>query len=264
MTDPATESSNAAPTADARLDRAVEPEYAAVSGWAIVALILAGIAVVAFAPTPAYLPLPGTWIRFPLLLALPLAAIGVALGAARDIRRSEGTKVGLTLARAALVLALVTALGAGVFHGLRQYQEYTLHRTLVERGDEVLQWVIDNEKQAVFQTMLANDPGWAEHRGAFDRQWDFLQRYLRDPALGGQYYGRFVQQTTILPPTEPDDPPFDRGRVVHRFRMGNGAMDVLIHFLHVDGQWKLVRVLPSTGALVFPKDNETPKPRFEP
>lgn len=254
---------------EARLDRVVEPEYASISARAILALVLAGIAIVAFLPMPAYLPLPWVWFKLPLLVIIPLAVIPFAVSAVRDVRRSEGTKVGLGLAQAALVLAVGVALGASVFHGIRQWHEYTLERSLVSAADPYLEAVIENDFDAMFGELARNNPVAAEDRSGFRRLWDYVQDYLRK--TGGEYYGRELRPTTIIPAGPVEGPegesagqPYDEGRVVHRFMMAEGAMDVVFRFWHVASQWKLVGFDARGHLLEYPDPTDRPKRRFEP
>lgn len=247
---------------DAHLDRVVEPEYAAISANAIGALVLAGIAAVAFLPLPVDLPLPGTWMKFPVLLALPLATIPYALAAIRGIRNSEGTRVGLGLAHAALVLAVVIVLGAGTVHALRIRRHHTIEQSLVHAADPLLQAVIDDDFQSLFDNLARGNPEIAKRRAGYQNLWRHIQAYLHTD--GGDYYGRHLRLTQILPPENPELPPYDRGDVVHRFRFTEGAMDIAFQFWRVDGTWTVMGFYAKGQLVDYPKPGETPAKRFDP
>jgi len=260
-TDQPSHTSSSQPPAEAYLDRMVEPEYASISSGAIGALVLAGVAVLAFLPLPAYLPLPFTVFRFPILLVLPLVAIPFALAAMRSIRKSEGTRVGLGLAQAALILAVVETLGAAALHGTQQYHEYALQESLVREAETHLQCVLGDRPDDLFTELVANDPEWTKHEQGYRRLWRNVQAYLHQ--TGGDYFGRRLQQTRIRAPGSAEQGQFTMGVAIHRLRFREGAMDLVFRFHLVGRQWKLVDVSPTGGVMEFPDDNEKPKKRFE-
>jgi hypothetical protein len=246
---------------DARLDRAVDPEYAAVSGAAIGSLILAAVAVAAFLPVPVDLPLPWTWFRLPLFLVLPLAAIALAMAAIRLIRRSEGTRIGIRLAQAALVLAIVETLGAAAFHTVRQYGHYTVQQALVGESRTDLQYVLDGDFEALFRKLVANDPSVAKAERQIRAWWRQTQTYMRSG--GGDYFGRALQSCTRRVPETEEDGPYEIGFVSHRLMFADGALDVFFRYQLVDGQWQLTYANSQRKMLTIPKEGDKPKKRFE-
>jgi hypothetical protein len=87
---------------DGQLDRAIDVEYAAICGTAVVGLVLSLVGAVAYLAVP--------------LVAVPLAGALVSLLALRRIRRSEGVLTGRNVALAGLVGGLLMAGGTGLHH----------------------------------------------------------------------------------------------------------------------------------------------------
>jgi len=249
------------PPQEAYLDRVVEPEYASISAAAIGALVLAGISVLAFLPVPADLPLPLTVFRFPILLVLPLATLVFAAAAMRGIRRSEGTKIGLGLAQAALILAVVETLGAGALHGARQYHDYSLQQSLVREADVRLGYVLDDQSEPLYQELFRNSPELAKYESELRRLWQDIQAYMH--TRGGDYFGRRLQQTHIGWADDPAGGQVEIGVAIFRLRFREGAMDITFRFRLEDGRWQLTDFRPSFGVMDFPDDDETPKKRFD-
>ena len=151
------------PIPDAELDRATDPEYAAVSVTAVLGVVLAALSVVAFLARP--------------LVAVPVLATVVSLAARRRIRRSHGVLTGRHLALAGLALGIgLTAASAG-YHGWQWYdQQRTLH-ALREWADGIMDQVVAGKYKEVFDAMPADSP---QRKAGFDL---FRQR------LGGLFAG---------------------------------------------------------------------------
>ena len=255
-------------TDDAPLDRLVEPEYAAISGAAIFALVLAALSVAAFLPAPLDLPLPMTWLRLPILLILPLTAVALALAARRSILRSEGTRTGLGLAQAALALALLITLGAGAMHGFGQVRRYQLQRALVEVAEAYLQHVLTDKPDIVFGDLVRNGAVTLDDKPGFLQGWKTAQYYMHEGS--GDYYGRRLEKAgatvqSVAPKDKPGEEEIleDFGEVIHRLQFAQGAVDLRFGFRLVDGQWKLVTYNQGFSR-EFPKDDTRPKRRFDP
>jgi hypothetical protein len=255
---------------DAHLDRVVEPEYASVSGAAIFAVVLSAISVVAFLPVSADLPLPWTWLRLPLLLTVPLAAVGVALAARRSIRRSEGTRTGLRVAQIALVLALVITVGAGTMHGIRQVRRHQLLVSLIEKADGYLQSVLNDQPEAIFSDLVVNGARSPKDRPGYVDSWRMAQREFHGGS--GEYYGRKLQQAVPImraagakggPDENQEEVEQDTGLVTHRLLFANQAIDMQFLFVLVEGQWKLVS-FGFAPVSEWPKAGQQPKKRFDP
>jgi hypothetical protein len=249
---------------DARLDRAVEPEYASVSGLAIFALLLATVGVVAFLPLPAGLPLPMTWFRLPILLLVPLTTLPFSVAAIRQIRSSAGTKVGIALAHSALALSLIFAIGAGTVHGLSQWEHHKRQQTLVSAAEGILSAILNNQPDTVLAALIRSGVATPADRDKFLMHWNQTQRLLHDDG-GGKYYGIKLNQIGAYKQDTKDESEarYDIGVVVHRLQFKRAALDLKFQFSLIEEQWKLVGITESQ-ALVLPGDNAKPKRRFEP
>lgn len=247
---------------DARLDRAVEPEYASVSGLAIFALLLATVGVVAFLPLPAGLPLPMTWFRLPILLLVPLTTLPFSVAAIRQIRSSAGTKVGIALAHSALALSLIFAIGAGTVHGLSQWEHHKRQQTLVSAAGGILSAILNNQPDTVLATLIQSGVVTPADRGRFLIHWKQTQHLLH---RGGEYYGRKLNQIGAYKQDTKDESEarYDIGVVVYRLQFKRAALDLKFRFSLIEEQWKLVGITESQ-ALVLPDDDAKPKRRFEP
>ena len=102
-------------------DRGDLPEYQSVSPLAVLALLLGLASVLAFTA--------------PLLSAIPVAAVGLALAAMASIKKSAGRLTGERLARWGLALALICGVAARAHHPVRD--------ALLDRQaqDAIEQWV---------------------------------------------------------------------------------------------------------------------------
>jgi hypothetical protein len=88
---------------DGQLDRAIDPEYAAVSPLAVAGLVLSIAGLGAFLAVP--------------LIAAPVAGVMLSLLALRKIRRSEGVLTGRRIAKVGLIVGSILAVLAAGFHG---------------------------------------------------------------------------------------------------------------------------------------------------
>lgn len=108
---------------DGLLDRATDPQYAAVSPRAVLGLLLSAAGASALLAWP--------------LVAVPLAGAIVSLWAYIRIRRSEGVLTGKGLALAGAILGGALALLAGGYHGARHLQERWTLQDLHARAFDV-------------------------------------------------------------------------------------------------------------------------------
>jgi hypothetical protein len=137
--------------ADGELDRATDPEYAAISPLAVVGLVLSLLGVAAFFIVP--------------LLVLPLLGLGMSLAAYRKIRRSEGVLTGRLLARVGAVLGLMLALAASAYHiETWREQQSTLH-VIEKLSYEILDSIAAGDYEKVYQ-MMPEDFRKAQAKGA--------------------------------------------------------------------------------------------------
>lgn len=144
----------------------VDTAYRAVSLWAVAGLGLAGVyaawvliaAVLAFR---SHLPL----LMHPATLLLPLTAFGLSAVGWVEIRRAEGTRVGLRLAGWGLFLSLLFGLGYGTYRGVL---EYALRQ---QARDFTLQWL---------EQVKASPRDEVEGLAAF---WNTLEPMARDRNL---------------------------------------------------------------------------------
>ena len=244
---------------DSHLDRMVDPEYAAISVKAILALILAGIGALALLPKQPYLSIPGISYRLPILVVLPLVALAAAVAALRSIRRSEGTVIGLRPAIVATVLSAAFVIGSIGLHGYIQYHEKELRRSLLEEAQVYLERLMQEEYEPVYQDMAANNPEIAKAGLTFN-QWRSRIHTLMMTA--GDYYGKNLQRQDLVKPKDPSEGTDRRGVVVHRFRFKRGAVDLSFVFTDSDQGWELMGV-GASGVAVFPKRDDKPKKRYE-
>ena len=139
------------PIEDAELDRATDPEYAAVSVTAVLGVVLGALSVVAFLVWP--------------LVAVPVLATAVSLAARRRIRRSHGVLTGRRLALAGLVLGLgLTAASAG-YHGWQWYGQHRTLHALRDWTDRLLDQGVAGKYEEVFEQMPAGTP---QRKGGID------------------------------------------------------------------------------------------------
>jgi len=250
----------AAPRDDAHLDRAVEPEYAAVSVMAILALILTGVGALAMLPRQAYVGIPGVTYRAPILLVLPVASLLFALVARRKIVRSEGTLVGLRAATAAVTLSAVFVAGSVALHGYLQHRQYSLNQALLTETQGYLDRLLNGDYESVYREMAANNPGIVSEGLSPTVFGEMVGSRLKG---GGDYYGRRLQNQGVTVPDDAADGGEIRGYVTHRFLFKRGAVDLNFIFAEQDGRWKLMLVKPSMAFEFLPPDAK-PKKRFEP
>ncbi len=124
---------------DEELDRATDPEYAAVSPMAIFGLVLSVGGIAAFFVAP--------------LVALPVVGLIVSLAAAQRIRRSEGVLTGLQLAQAGIAVGAALALASAAYH-LETYREERQALHLVEtKAYEAVDEIAQGQYEKVYLSM---------------------------------------------------------------------------------------------------------------
>jgi hypothetical protein len=254
---------NENPTAlrdDAHLDRAVEPEYAAVSVMAILALILTGVGALAMLPQQAYVGIPGVTYRAPILLVLPVASLLFALAARRKIVRSEGTLVGLRAATAAVALSALFVAGSVALHGYLQHRQYSLNQAILTETQGYLDRLLNEDYESVYREIAANNPGIVSEGLSPTAFGEMIGSLLKQ---GGDYYGRRLQNQGVTMPEDTTEDGEIRGYVTHRFLFKRGAVDLNFIFAQRDGRWKLMLVKPSMAFEFLPPDAK-PKKRFDP
>ncbi len=244
---------------EAHLDRAVEPEYAAISGWAVFALILAAIGALALLPAAyqPYLPLPLVRYRLRILIIIPLASVLLALFAMRGIRTSGGTRVGLQPARIALGLSLLFIAGSLLYHGLHQRSELLLQDQLLASVNGDLGDLLADRYDALLDRLAANGGAVPHDR----RQWIAQTHYLLYE--GGDYYSRKLQ-VLVMQPVEvaPEQTRLD-GVAIYRLTFKNWNLDLRLQYVRVNDAWKLVAAEGSGNPLSAPLEGVQPKKRFE-
>jgi len=244
---------------EAHLDRAVEPEYAAISGWAVFSLILAAIGAVALLPVDyqPYLPLPFVRYRLPILIIIPLAAAILALIARRGIRHSGGTRVGLQPARIALGLSLLFIAGALCYHGLLQRSELLLQDQLQTAIAGDLGDLLADRYDAVLDRLAANGGNVPRDR----RQWIAQTHYLL--YNGGDYYDRkLMDLKTGWVDVAPEQKQLV-GVAIYRLMFKEWSLDLRLQYVRVNDEWKLVSLEGSPNPMTAPKEGVQAKRRFE-
>lgn len=244
---------------EAHLDRAVEPEYAAISGWAVFSLILAAIGALSLLPAAyqPYLPLPLVRYRLPILIIIPLAAAVLALGAMRTIRRSGGTRVGLQPARIALVLSLLFIAGSLCYHGLHQRSELLLQDQLQATSADDLQCLLTGRFDELIDRLTANGGNLPRSRPQWIAQTQFLLNN------GGDYYGRKLQVLDMQPVEVAPEQTQLGGRAIYRLSFKDWNLDLRLQYVRANDQWKLVAAESTGNPLSAPREGAKAKKRFE-
>jgi hypothetical protein len=134
---------------DGQLDRAIDPEYAAVSTMAVVSLLFSLLGIVAFwAPS-----LGEAWLVTIALLALPLLGFLLGVAAVRKIRRSEGVLSGLGLAVAGILVGGAVTIAAAALHIQAWQGEKSLYEDLRARSYGVVDDILADRYEKVYQMM---------------------------------------------------------------------------------------------------------------
>jgi hypothetical protein len=124
---------------DGQLDRAIDPEYAAVSPMAIVGLALACAGIGAFFVPP--------------LAALPLLGFVVSLAAWRHIRRSQGVLAGRSLAQVGMVLGAALTVTSVAFHFEVYREQRQVYDLVGEKANDAVRSVLGRNYEKVYTSM---------------------------------------------------------------------------------------------------------------
>lgn len=243
---------------ESELDRAVEPEYAAISGTAIIALLLAPLGLLSLYEI--YFQMFN--IPVPILLILPLVSLAVALAAIKSIRQSEGTRVGIRIASIAAVLSGLIFIGSGGYHVHHIMQESDLKNRLKAAALMDSQAIFTGRYNTIYSKMLLFSPEMSKEMPL--QEWtsqmnDFLYG-------GGAYYGSRIEATRMFSmkkdEDDPNSPELLAGIVVRRLVFRNGSADLILNYVYNDGQWQLARAY-AQAATEFGRMEDTPRPRWE-
>lgn len=204
---------------EVELDRATDPQYAAVSTAAVLGVVIGALGVTAMLAAA--------------LLAVPALAILVSLLAWRQIRRSRGVLVGHRLALAGLLLgALTAALGAG-YHGLAWYHEHQMLLGLQGRAVEVVDEMLADHYEQVFEQLPEDFRRAQQSAEAFRRRMAPLFQGA------GDFVRRDLQSLQIVPTERGDTLAPAEVRVLFQRRI----LSVTAVFRQKeDGQWELYGV----------------------
>jgi len=165
--------------ADKHLDRATDPEYAAVCPLAVVAVILAALGGVAFLKPP--------------LVAIPIIAMVLGLAALRKIRKAQGVLVGRRLALTAVVVGAAVAAAGGGKHVIIWLNEQRTLEDLKTQAAEVIDDILAGRYETVFETLPDDTPQRKAGLDAFRRG---LSGLLEG---GGNLVERELMSLQILP-----------------------------------------------------------------
>jgi len=205
---------------DGDLDRATDPEYAAVSTMAVIGLVagVLGLAAVLAAP----------------LVALPLAGFILSVMARRKIRRSEGVLTGLGITTAGILLGAAVTLAASAYHGYTSYGQHRILSDLEGRAYAVTDDLLAGRYDKVYERM----PEDFRRQQAAGAQ-EFRSRFL--PLFEGA--GDFVQRSLM----NLQRVPTDKGEVVApaevRVDFQRRSLDLTVWFRQKpQGDWELVGV----------------------
>ncbi len=139
------------PPTDTGLDRATDPEYAAVSPVAVFGLIISVLGISAFVAVP--------------LLAAPVVGVILSAVARVRVRRSAGVLTGRWLATAGLVLGVAFTGTATGWHIYRHVSERLELEALAERTEEITDLLLEGRYGEVY-ALLPEDfrarPGVSE------------------------------------------------------------------------------------------------------
>ncbi len=244
---------------DAEMDRMVEPEYAAISGTAIVALILTPFGLLSFMTI--YFMVFGVLV--PVLMIVPLVSLLVALTAVSNIRKSEGTRVGIKLAVAAAMLSGLIIIGSGVYHVHRLNEQVELQDSLLRAAHSDMQLIFTGQYQPIYARMVLNNPAVGE-TWSFEEWAEQLNVFLYHS--GGNYYGSRIEAVRLRPGTpnldDPQATPEVEGIVVRRLVFREGSTDLQLHYARHDGQWRLLG-LHAAAAAEFGRPDMEPVTRWE-
>lgn len=124
---------------DGELDRATDPEYAAISTSAVIGLVLAVVGLAAFRSEP--------------LTVVPAAGLALSLLALRKIRLSAGVLTGRRIALVGAVLGGMITAVAGGQHAMARYEQHVTFATLESRANAVLDDMMAGRYQPVYDQM---------------------------------------------------------------------------------------------------------------
>jgi hypothetical protein len=135
---------------DGQLDRALDPEYAAISTAAVLGLVSGVAGLLSFVVLP--------------LVVLP--AVGLALGllAIRKIRRSEGILAGRGIAMAASVLGAFVLVGSTAYHAQGWLSERRVLEDLSNRSYDIMDDILAGRYAKVYN-MIPEDFRRQQGRG---------------------------------------------------------------------------------------------------
>jgi len=209
----------AEPISNDQLDRATDPEYAAVYPLAAVALIVAALGGAAFLAPP--------------LVAVPVVAIVMGLAALRKIRKSQGVLAGRKLALAAVVVGIVMATGGGSGHLVVWLNEQRTLEDLKTQAAGTADDILAGRYEAVFEKLPDDSPQRKAGPEAFRKALSGLFEG------GGNLVGRDLMSLQILPT--------ERGVLVApadmRVTLEARILQVTLWFrLEEDSGWELVGV----------------------
>ena len=228
---------SAAEGREMEMDRVVEPEYASVSGTAILALILAPLGLLALKAI--YFHMFG--LPVPILLIIPIISLAIALAAVRGIRHSEGTRVGIKLAITAATLSALIFVGATAYHGHQIYQQQSRLNDLMTLAQRDTELIFTGRYDTIYNRMLLNNPALATRQPLAD--WTaHLDELLYS---GGDYYGSRLEAVRMfnmrLNEEDPTAPEELLAVVVRRLVFRHGAADLIFNYMHHRDQWQLDR-----------------------
>jgi hypothetical protein len=143
----------------ADLSNAIRPEarpdapgYRPLSGLAVAAVIVSGFGAVVVTVLGVAAKLASKPVLYPIVLALPLAGIVLALAARWQLRRAEGTRVGGGLAAAGLWLGILFGGGYAAYYF---FTELAVRQQAREAADRFFALLNQSEPEQAFRLTLA-------------------------------------------------------------------------------------------------------------
>jgi len=234
---------NAEVARDGGLDRATDPEYAAVSTKAVLALVLSLAGAGAFLAAP--------------MLVLAMMGLVLGLAALRQIRRSEGVLAGRGIALGGVAVGAAILVAATAHHASVWLGEHRMLSALESRSYEIADDLIADRYAEVYAMMPEKFRGQA---GTGPEQF----RARMAPLLGGA--GSVLRRSLVSLQVLQTEDGQTLAPAEMRVELERRYLQFTIWFKQVpDGQWELVGVagaetFESLGKFGAPEPDEAPAP----
>ena len=234
---------NAEVARDGGLDRATDPEYAAVSTKAVLALVLSLAGAGAFLAAP--------------MLVLAMMGLVLGLAALRQIRRSEGVLAGRGIARGAVAAGAAILVAATAYHASAWLAERRMLSDLESRSYEIIDDLIADRYAEVYAMMPEKFRGQA---GTGPEPF----RARMAPLLKGA--GSVLRRSLVSLQVLQTEDGQTLAPAQMRVELERRRLDFTVWFIQsADGRWELAGVggaeaFDSLGTSESPAPDEAPAP----